>query len=83
MLVIERGTPGMEIVRDVHTMDTLSREGDQHVGGHAEIHFNDAGSRSKTSSEGREGFLLAQKRLWPGRIPPRMRWSAVQPGLRR
>src|ERR1039458_7185763 len=42
MIVIERGTPGMDIVRDVPTMDhPYPGPGDQHVGGHAQIRFTE------------------------------------------
>ena len=79
MLVIERGTPGMEIVRDVHTMDhPYPGEGDQHVGGHAEIHFNECRVPVENLiGRSGEGFLLAQKRLSAGRIHHAMRWVGM------
>ena len=79
MLVIERDTPGMEIVRDVHTMDhPWSGPGDHHHGGHAEIRFRDCRVPSENRiGEPGEGFLLAQKRLSAGRIHHGMRWIGM------
>jgi acyl-CoA dehydrogenase len=76
MIVIERDTPGMNIVRNVPTMDhPYPGEGGQHVGGHAEILFEDC-RVPVANLIGRpgEGFLLAQKRLSGGRIHHAMRW---------
>jgi acyl-CoA dehydrogenase len=76
MIVVERGTPGMNIVRDVGTLDhPWHREGDEHAGGHAEILFEDC-RVPKEHLIGRpgEGFLLSQKRLSGGRIHHAMRW---------
>jgi acyl-CoA dehydrogenase len=76
MIVIERGTPGMNILRDVHTMDhPWPGPGDQHSGGHAEIVFEDCRvPRENLIGKPGEGFLLAQKRLNGGRIHHAMRW---------
>lgn len=71
MIIVERGTPGLEIVRDVPVM------GDS-LGVHSELRFHDCrvpgdhllGQRGK-------GFLLAQARLGPGRITHAMRWIGV------
>jgi acyl-CoA dehydrogenase len=76
MICIERGAPGMHIVRDVHTMDhPYPGDGDQHLGGHAEIVFDDCRvpAENLIGGEGK-GFLLAQKRLSGGRIQHAMRW---------
>lgn len=76
MLCIERGTPGMHIVRNVHTMDHPSAgPGDQHLGGHAEILFEECRvpAANLIGAPG-HGFLLAQKRLSGGRIHHAMRW---------
>jgi acyl-CoA dehydrogenase len=79
MFVIERGTPGMHLVRDVCTMDhPYPGMRDQHLGGHAEIRF----SERRVPMEnliGRpgEGFLLAQRRLSAGRIHHAMRWIGM------
>jgi acyl-CoA dehydrogenase len=79
MIVIERDTPGMHLVRDVPTMDhPYPGRRDQHVGGHAEIRFT--GCRVPVQNliglPG-EGFLLAQKRLSAGRIHHAMRWIGM------
>jgi acyl-CoA dehydrogenase len=76
MIVIERDTPGMNIVRNVATMDhPYEGEGGQHVGGHAEILFQDCRvPAANLIGRPGEGFLLAQKRLSGGRIHHAMRW---------
>jgi acyl-CoA dehydrogenase len=76
MILIEAGTPGMNIVRDVGTMDHPHPfEGDHHLGGHAEILFEGCRvpAENLIGNPG-EGFLLAQKRLSGGRIHHAMRW---------
>jgi acyl-CoA dehydrogenase len=76
MIVIERDTPGMNIVRNVPTMDhPYEGEGGQHVGGHAEILFQDCRvPAANLIGRPGQGFLLAQKRLSGGRIHHAMRW---------
>ena len=76
MICVEKGTPGMHIVRNVHTMDhPYDGFGDQHLGGHAEILFEDCRvPRANLIGNPGEGFLLAQKRLSGGRIHHAMRW---------
>jgi len=68
------GTPGVDIVRDVATME------DPHTpygrfGNHAEIVYRDVRvpARNLVGREG-SGFALAQHRLGPGRIHHCMRW---------
>jgi alkylation response protein AidB-like acyl-CoA dehydrogenase len=71
MIIVERGTPGLEIVRDVPVMgDTL--------GGHTELRFSNCRvpARNLLGERGR-GFELAQVRLGPGRITHAMRWIGV------
>jgi len=79
MFVIERDTPGMEMVRNVHTMDhPYDGTGDQHVRGHAEIRFNECRVPvGNLIGRPGEGFLLAQKRLSAGRIHHGMRWIGM------
>ena len=79
MFVIERGTPGMEVVRNVHTMDhPYAGVGDQHVRGHAEIRFTECRvPAANLIGRPGEGFLLAQKRLSAGRIHHGMRWIGM------
>ncbi|WP_219416192.1 acyl-CoA dehydrogenase family protein [Pseudonocardia nigra] len=74
MFVVPADTPGVDILRDVPTM------GDPHEhagrpGGHAEIIYRDVRvpAENLIGNEG-DGFLLAQKRLGPGRIHHCMRW---------
>jgi acyl-CoA dehydrogenase len=76
MIVIERGTPGMHITRDVGTMEhPWPGPGDQHAGGHAEIMFDNCRVPGENLiGKPGEGFLLAQKRLSAGRIHHAMRW---------
>jgi acyl-CoA dehydrogenase len=79
MIVIERDTPGMDIIRDVPTMDhPYPGPGDQHIGGHAHIRFTGCRvpARNLIGRPG-EGFLLAQKRLSAGRIHHAMRWIGM------
>jgi acyl-CoA dehydrogenase len=79
MICIERGTPGMNVVRNVYTMDhPHAGPGDQHLGGHAEIIFDDCRvPRENVIGEPGQGFLLAQKRLSGGRIHHAMRWIGI------
>jgi acyl-CoA dehydrogenase len=74
MFVVPADSPGVDILRDVPTM------GDPHEhpgrpGGHAEIIYRDVRVpvENLIGNEG-DGFLLAQKRLGPGRIHHCMRW---------
>jgi acyl-CoA dehydrogenase len=74
MILVPADTPGVEIVRDVATM-AEPEESFGRFGNHAEIYYRDV--RVPTANligrEG-EGFVLAQKRLGPGRIHHCMRW---------
>lgn len=76
MILVEQGTPGMHIVRDVGTMDhPTPGHDDQHLGGHAEIVFDGCRvPKGNLIGQPGEGFLLAQKRLSGGRIHHAMRW---------
>ncbi|WP_462183508.1 acyl-CoA dehydrogenase family protein, partial [Frankia sp. AgKG'84/4] len=70
MICIEKGTPGMNIVRDVGTIDhPWPAPNEAHSAGHAEILFEDCRvPRANLIGAPGEGFLLAQKRLSGGRI---------------
>ena len=74
MFVVPADTPGVEILRDVPTMEH-PEERFGHVGGHAEIVYRDVRvpAENLIGAEG-DGFLLAQQRLGPGRIHHCMRW---------
>jgi acyl-CoA dehydrogenase len=77
MFIVDATAPGVEIVRDVPTMehpaDSFGR-----YGNHAEIRYREVrvGPEALLGAEG-EGFLIAQQRLGPGRIHHCMRWLGV------
>jgi len=72
--IIPKGTPGLEIVRDVHNMHH-PHPGPYRSGGHAEILLKDCRVpvANRVGEEG-DGFVLAQQRLNGGRIHHAMRW---------
>src|SRR3954454_23464762 len=74
MIIVPTDTPGVDIVRDVPTMG----EPEVHFGrygNHSEIYYRDVRVpyENLIANEG-DGFVLAQKRLGPGRIHHCMRW---------
>lgn len=74
MFIVPTDTPGLEIIRDVPTMEhPEDRFG--HFGGHSEIIYKDVrvGPEALLGPEG-AGFLISQQRLYPGRIHHCMRW---------
>jgi acyl-CoA dehydrogenase len=77
MFVVPTDTPGVEIVRDVPTMEHPWEQFGAY-GGHAEIAYEGVrvSAEALLGGEG-EGFLLAQHRLVPGRIHHCMRWLGV------
>ncbi len=74
MIVVPADAPGVDIVRDVATMEHPAEEFGK-FGGHAEIIYREVRVpfENLVGNEG-EGFLLAQQRLGPGRIHHCMRW---------
>jgi acyl-CoA dehydrogenase len=77
MFVVDADTPGVTVVRDVATMEHPYESFGQY-GNHAEIRYEDVrlpGS-ALLGAEG-AGFLIAQQRLYPGRIHHCMRWLGV------
>jgi acyl-CoA dehydrogenase len=77
MFVVPVDTPGVNIVRDVPTME----HPDEHfgmLGGHTEILYEDVrlGPEALLGEEG-DGFVISQQRLIPGRIHHCMRWLGV------
>jgi len=77
MFIVPADTPGVNILRDVPTMEHPSEEYGKY-GGHAEILYEDVRvpKEALLGSEG-AGFLIAQHRLGPGRIHHCMRWLGV------
>jgi acyl-CoA dehydrogenase len=75
MIIVGVDTPGVNIRRDVPTMEHPAGHEEPMYGGHAEIVYDDARvpATNLLGGEG-EGFLIAQHRLGPGRIHHCMRW---------
>jgi acyl-CoA dehydrogenase len=77
MFIVDADTPGVNILRDVATMehpyDSFGR-----YGNHAEILYQNV-RVPETALLGMQGagFLIAQQRLYPGRIHHCMRWLGV------
>jgi acyl-CoA dehydrogenase len=77
MIIVPTDTPGVDIVRDVPTMEHPHGQYGRY-GGHAEIYYRDVRVPydNLLGAEG-AGFLIAQQRLGPGRIHHCMRWLGV------
>jgi acyl-CoA dehydrogenase len=77
MFIVPADTPGVNILRDVATMEHPQDEYGKY-GGHAEILYEDVRipEANRLGPEG-AGFLIAQQRLYPGRIHHCMRWLGV------
>jgi acyl-CoA dehydrogenase len=77
MFIVPVDTPGVDILRDVPTMGDPDHKTGQ-PGGHAEIVYRDVRIPFDNIVGGEagvgQGFVLAQKRLGPGRIHHAMRW---------
>jgi acyl-CoA dehydrogenase len=74
MIIVPVDTPGVDIVRDIATMED-PEESYGHIGNHAEVLYREVRVPYENLI-GREGdaFRLAQRRLGPGRIHHCMRW---------
>ena len=74
MIIIPKGTPGLNIARNVYNMHH-PYPGHFRAGGHAEIFLENCRVpvENRIGAEG-DGFVLAQKRLNGGRIHHAMRW---------
>jgi len=74
MILVPTDTPGVDILRDIPTMEHPTEHFGR-PGGHSEIIYTDVrvAYDNLVGREG-EGFVLAQKRLGPGRIHHCMRW---------
>ncbi len=77
MFLVPADTPGVNILRDVGTMEHPTEEYGLY-GGHAEVLYEDV-RLPKDALLGAQGagFLIAQQRLYPGRIHHCMRWLGV------
>lgn len=77
MFIVPVDTPGVNIVRDVPTMEHPEPSYGK-LGNHAEIRYEDVrvGPEALLGEVG-AGFLIAQQRLVPGRIHHCMRWLGV------
>jgi len=77
MLIVDADTPGVNIVRDVATMEH-PWESYGRYGNHAEIVYENVRvpADALLGAQG-AGFLIAQQRLYPGRIHHCMRWLGV------
>ncbi|WP_419850528.1 acyl-CoA dehydrogenase family protein [Candidatus Poriferisocius sp.] len=76
MIVVPTDTPGLEIVRDVPNMHhPYPGQFARHPMGHSEVVYRDVRvpAENLIGNPG-DGFVLAQKRLGPGRIHHAMRW---------
>ena len=77
MLIVPADTPGVNILRDVATMEH-PQEHFGRIGGHAEILYEDVRvPRENLLGARGAGFAIAQQRLGPGRIHHCMRWLGV------
>jgi acyl-CoA dehydrogenase len=77
MFIVPADAPGVNVLRDVPTMEHPQDEFGKY-GGHAEILYEDVRvpKEALLGAEG-AGFLIAQQRLYPGRIHHCMRWLGV------
>jgi acyl-CoA dehydrogenase len=77
MFIVPADTPGVNILRDVSTMEHPQEEFGK-LGGHAEIVYEDVRVPADALlGDVGAGFLIAQHRLGPGRIHHCMRWLGV------
>jgi acyl-CoA dehydrogenase len=77
MFLVDTDTPGVEIVRDVATMEH-PWESFGRYGNHAEVRYRQVQVPADALLGARgAGFLIAQQRLYPGRIHHCMRWLGV------
>jgi acyl-CoA dehydrogenase len=77
MFIVDADTPGVQIVRDIATMEHPWESWGRY-GNHAEIRYENVRvpRQALLGAEG-AGFLIAQQRLYPGRIHHCMRWLGV------
>jgi acyl-CoA dehydrogenase len=77
MLIVPADTPGVSIIRDVATMEHPAETFGKY-GNHAEVVYDNVRvpAGALLGPQG-AGFLIAQQRLYPGRIHHCMRWLGV------
>ena len=77
MFIVDADTPGVNVIRDVPTMEHPWPSFAQY-GNHAEIVYDQVRvpATQLLGAQG-AGFLIAQQRLYPGRIHHCMRWLGV------
>ncbi len=77
MFIVDADTPGVHVLRDVATMEHPAETFGRY-GNHAEIRYEDVRiPGSALLGAPGAGFLIAQQRLYPGRIHHCMRWLGV------
>jgi acyl-CoA dehydrogenase len=77
MLIVPTDTPGVQILRDIPTMEHPYEHFGRY-GGHSEIVYDNVRVPGHALlGERGAGFLIAQQRLGPGRIHHCMRWLGV------
>jgi acyl-CoA dehydrogenase len=78
MFIVPVDTPGVNVVRDVPTMEFPAGAHNAFHAGHAEIFYKDVrvGADMLLGAEG-DGFRIAQQRLGPGRIHHCMRFIGL------
>ena len=80
MFIVPTDSPGLNVIRDVPVMSEPDHKTGE-PGGHAEIIYDKCRIPFENVVGGEagigEGFVLAQKRLGPGRIHHAMRWLGV------
>ena len=78
MIIVPADTPGVNIVRDIGTMEHPVEGSFGKLGNHAEILYEDVRvPAGNLLGDAGAGFLIAQHRLGPGRIHHCMRWLGV------
>jgi acyl-CoA dehydrogenase len=77
MFIVDADAPGVEVVRDIATMEH-PYDSWRRYGNHAEIRYENVRIPAEAilGAQG-AGFLIAQQRLYPGRIHHCMRWLGV------
>ena len=80
MFIVPTNSPGLKIVRDVPVMSEPDHKTGE-PGGHSEVIYDNCRIPFENVVGGEagvgQGFVLAQKRLGPGRIHHAMRWLGV------